>query len=472
MSNELDKHINAKLGKYESAVDAEALWQAVRPPRRRRPFGLVLLLAALLVAGAGSGWWLRKQANPVSASGTLEQAVSFEPGTDNTSSSATQTLAHKTSSAAAPNSVVPILDVPVSTQADKAPVTNEDKRIPSSFSTSNTASANSAEQTFPSHASTFSKEAEGLPTTPGVAEAAHPDGVVSTEMPPVIAAPNSKLLHTSTVTLLPNLEFLAVGQGVQPQLPNLVVAEMPSAPKQKMSPWFVQADAYYYKLSRDLTAPNDSVNLSRWAAARRGTETVLEATAAEITLGYHHKKGWQVRAGLGFTQLNTAFAYTATTTEVDSIEGLQMLVFYPDNSVDSIYGSVARYQTTTYRNRTYNSIRQWELPVMGGYRFTQGKLNVLLEAGIRLQLQRKLEGDLLTPAEEILDWSTTNWYRTGFGYSLQGGVQLGYSVSPRVSLSLGASVRYAPQNYTRSTAPFAERYQMLGAQLGVQYRLR
>jgi hypothetical protein len=472
MSNELDKHINAKLGKYESAVDAEALWQAVRPPRRRRPVWLILLLAGLVVAGAGTGWWLREQTNPVAADGTLEQAVSFEQGTDNTFTPTTQILEHKTSPSAAVNSVAPILDVPVSRQADKAPVTREDKRIRTSFSTSNTASVNPTKQDLPSQASTFGKEAKGLPTTPGVAEAAHPQGGVSTGIPPVIAPPSSKLLRTTTVTLLPNLEFLAVGQGENPQLPHLVMAEMPSAPKQRVSPWFVQADAYYYKLSRDLTAPNDSLNLSRWAAARRETETLLEATAAEITLGYHHEKGWQVRAGLGFTQLNTAFAYTATTTEVDSTEGLQMVVIYPDNSVDSIYGPVARYQTTTYRKRTYNSIRQWELPVMVGYSFTPGKLNILLEAGVRLQVQRKLEGDLLAPDEGILDWSATNWYRTGFGYSLQGGVLLGYSVSPRVNLSLGASVRYAPQDYTRSTAPFAERYQMLGVQLGIQYRLR
>ena len=56
MSNELDKHISEQLHRYESAVDAEAIWASVKPPRRRRPWLWMLLLLGVLSVAGGS-WW-------------------------------------------------------------------------------------------------------------------------------------------------------------------------------------------------------------------------------------------------------------------------------------------------------------------------------------------------------------------------------------------------------------------------------
>ena len=57
MSNELDKHIGETLGQYESAVDAEALWTAVKPPKRRMPwFWLLALFGVVAIAGGFALW--------------------------------------------------------------------------------------------------------------------------------------------------------------------------------------------------------------------------------------------------------------------------------------------------------------------------------------------------------------------------------------------------------------------------------
>ena len=240
--------------------------------------------------------------------------------------------------------------------------------------------------------------------------------------------------------------------------------------RSKNSPFFAQIDVAYFGLQRELES-RDSL-AGDWASDRTNSEELLEGVSADLSFGYRSQRGWQVRGGLGYTQINTLFGNTVTTQTVDSVEGLQVLIYNADNSVDSIMGQIAYYETTTRLKQTYNSIRQWELPILAGYNFELGRLTLLAEAGVRLQLDRSWEGTVLNQDLEsnFQDLSTTDWYRTGLGVSLQGGLQLAYPITSKIDILAGGSVRYNLQDFSSDASPFVERYQLLGGQLGLRYR--
>jgi hypothetical protein len=240
--------------------------------------------------------------------------------------------------------------------------------------------------------------------------------------------------------------------------------------RSKNSPFFAQIDAAYFGLQRKLE--NKDSLASDWANERANTEQLLEGLSADLSFGYRSRGGWQFRGGLGYTQLNTLFESTVTTQTVDTVQGLQLLIYGPGNSVDSIFGPVAYYETTTRAVQTYNSIRQWELPLLAGYNFELGRLTLLAEAGVRLQLSRSWEGRVFSPDLEnnFQDLSATDWYRTGLGVSLQGGLQLAYPITSKLDVLVGGSIRYNLQDFSGDESPFRERYQLLGGQLSLRYR--
>ena len=78
MSNELDKQISERLHHYESAVDAEAIWDAVKPPRRRRPwFWLFLFFGGIGIAGGA--WWMLAQSHKPNPYTETTELVSEKP---------------------------------------------------------------------------------------------------------------------------------------------------------------------------------------------------------------------------------------------------------------------------------------------------------------------------------------------------------------------------------------------------------
>jgi hypothetical protein len=78
MSNELDKHFGEQLRGYESELDAEALWQAVKPPRRSR-WGWWILLIFLVGLGGTAYWWMSREAySPSGAAMTAKETPASE----------------------------------------------------------------------------------------------------------------------------------------------------------------------------------------------------------------------------------------------------------------------------------------------------------------------------------------------------------------------------------------------------------
>lgn len=496
MSNELDKKFSNELRGYESTVDAEALWQAVKPPRRQRPMGWLWLLTSLVFLGAGA-WWLTHMdidEAPFAGMNTdtnlikAEAAVDIGATTDNCNpiqvSPETSTIKEWTIADDQTKGLRPAISFNANTAFAETNTNADETASPTSVSVSkryiierqlssevsNTRSESlSAKNQLSSLAYAINQNSAfaGKNTSTGLRQAEASGMEARTTIPKEIQA--SKIASDARITLpITPLEAIVSRTSEEAVSPLFTInyAANDLGNNGKGSPWFAQTDVNYYTLNRQLEG-RDSFSF-QWADNRRTTEQPLEALSVDLSIGYRLNKQWELRSGVGYTQISTEFGQDNSFSRMDSLEGIKCIVVFPNGTADTIFGLVAVEVTESFKKRTYNSFRQWELPLMASYSFGRNKFYLQAEAGVRLQLHRKWEGEILNAAGRYEDWSKQDVYRGGFGLSLQAGLKVGYELSPRLSVFAGVSARYSPQAFTKKDAPFIERYQLLGGSLGVK----
>lgn len=495
MSNELDKHISEQLHRYESAVDAEAIWATVKPPRRRRPWLWMLLLLGVLSVAGGSWWMLnggQQDTGEIGEQHTDSAASATAPGstamtqasTALASDDAEEQMVERFPTASAETTEIMERNTGQSSSTAEFPspqgiqkkiganlmpeaIAKNDNRIAEESSETVLDEAHfPAESTAPLAADeSLGKEGQGETAESATAFPDDSEPSANDEV-------NTESLTRGTVQTVDYRLATRAGAISWPEsaaLPAVLLSEASSKRrKRRGSPWAIQADGAYLLVQRELA----SDSLGGWIDRRLATEEVLEAYSADVSLGYAFHKNWQIRAGLGYTQINTAFSLLETSSRVDTAVGLQTIIFNPDSTVDSIMGPIEIYETTQRRREIYNSFRQWELPILVNYEAAFGRMSLIAEAGARLRFSRSWEGSLLNNSDEVVSLEDQDWYRSGLGLSFQAGLQLGYELSPQWQVRVGGTFRYSPSDFSTEAMPFQERYQLRGLQLGIRYQLR
>ena len=489
MSNELDKHVGDQLHGYESDVDAEAIWAAVRPARPRRRW-LWLLLLFGVIGMAGAAWWASSSTAP-SADMLPEQIEVEQSEVDDlqlsTSSKNTEGEAQSLSDVETNQVTQQSANVP-SAQQQVLAANNDLQEAPRGIGTD--APANASRNT---EILTLSEEAEEknggtlaieLPTeqtttadirqdqptelvsASETAQSSSSENEIGTEEASTEIA-KTAVDFSSVDYLLPTL---AGSLGRQMPFEAEVALEDSYRRRSRLSPWSAQVDAAYLIPNRSIRSQD---SLGAFVANRLTTESVLEAWSTDLTANYNWHKNWQLRVGLGYTQINTEFSFNNTEVRIDSVFGVQSIVFNPDGTADTIGGFIEQRETIVRERQIYNSFRQWEVPILINYEASLGQLSVIAEAGVRLRLTRTWEGQVLaTNAEDVVPWAEQDWYRDQLGFSLQAGLLAGYELSPQWQLRAGATLRYTPQDFTKADVAFQERYQLGGLQLGLRYQFR
>ena len=487
MSNELDKQISERLHHYESAVDAEAIWDAVKPPRRRRPwFWLFLFFGGIGIAGGA--WWMLAQSHKPNAYTETTELVSEKPVATE-KNMANQTILNDQSTNKQQS-------IPKESNTEKSnlnPLSNEHLAQRKVVRRHSKGANEQTEQTLEQPKTSISSYPqqsneslidEGGEMDQGIDKRLNSDIINNTLseqqkretiallIPNKAVQQQEKGTPLSTISLLDPIDQpLSTILGFLPdhahELSDTInYHEEVIPPSRKRSPWSIQTDAAYLFINRELSGED---SLTNWINQRMATESVLEALNLDFSINYAFHDNWQLRIGLGYTQINTSFAYDYTTTKTDSIEGLQMLIFNVDNTVDSIYGPIGSYETTQRQLEIYNSFRQIELPILANYETRWGDLSLILEAGARFRLNRTWEGQIIGNDGEVVSLEDQAWYRNGLGVSLQASLQFGYALNNQLQARLGGTLRYSPTNFTNEEVGFDERYQLTGLQLGLRY---
>lgn len=490
MSNELDKHISERLHRYESAVDAEVIWDAVKPPRRRRPWFLLLLIFGG-ISLAGGLWWMLTQYHGASSDAESVEQINQKPtlkegGTINQAILADQAAQEQQSTSknsnTEKNSLIPANDKHLG-EGERANyhAKHDEKQTGKALEQQETT-------TFPSLQKTDIPKDDEYKKGEQHIDEFHREDVINNTLPTqqkegniALLLPNETIKKEEKAPLSSTIRLLSPINQPLPTLLDFLPSHTPKrndtisyekemiSLSSKRSPWSIQTDLAYLWINRELSGA-DSIN--HWVNQRLATESVLEALNIDFSINYAFHNNWQLRLALGYTQINTSFTYENTTTKVDSIEGLQMLIFNLDNTVDSIYGPIGRHETAQRQLEIYNSFRQIELPILINYESRWGSLSLIAEAGARIRLHRNWEGQLAGLNGEIASLEDQAWYRNGLGVSLQAGLQLGYTLSDQLQVRLGGTIRYSPTNFSKEEVNFEERYQLRGLQLGLSYQLQ
>jgi len=349
MSNELDKHIGETLGRYESSVDAEALWQAVKPPRKRKPWLWLLLLAGVIaVAGGLWSWSAMKQQDQVVEGDSpmvdhtvlsTEKDATFtipESGEEVASTSVQESAVSEMPDAMSISSgTEKVKELPPATPTNKA---TEEKEIAANGNTVNDKNSTTLTKPMKLEVNQSVVDLSKEKTTVNSSDQNEEPVVVLSSLSESRQLDTEPNTETVPVLVAPAIETLVFGPEFTEEKEELTIATPVASAyrRSKNSPFFAQIDVAYFDLQRKLEN-KDSLNWD-WASERTNSEQLLEGLSADLSFGYRSRSGWQFRGGIGYTQLNTLFASTVTTQTVDTVQGLTMLVYNPENSVDSIFG--------------------------------------------------------------------------------------------------------------------------------------
>ncbi|MEO0727662.1 MAG: hypothetical protein AAFZ63_24175 [Bacteroidota bacterium] len=500
MSNELDKHFGDQLHAYESEVDAEAIWAAVRPPRRRRPWLWLFLLFGLLIS-AGAAWWsltdtnnpgdLVEQAIQEQQTMNVEQVIESDApwNTDNNHiATATEfTLAETGSTTEGqPEQQISTAEneitgqrIAVTAEVETglaANITDQSTEVQGDLDTDLTVQM---PQVVAQEESTSAQAGLSIEMVSEVVDSEPASAGTTDSEQDEMTEPSADVSQIVTFETSKGRDYAAIGYRLptlaEQLISNNTLEEQLGTPelyrrgRRSLSPWSVQMDGACMAIRRTL----EPDSLTPFISRRVATETVLDAWSTDLTVGYNWHQNWQVRAGLGYTQINTQFSLNETQVRIDTFLGVQTIVFNPNGTADTILGPVLQTETIERERRIYNSFRQWELPILVNYETSLGKLSLIAEAGVRLRLSRTWEGQVIVNQEERVEpWEDQDWYRTSIGVGLQAGLHLGYELSQQLQLRAGATVRYTPTDFSTEQVGFKEGYQLGGLQVGLRYQLR
>lgn len=465
MPNELDNRFQEALGGYESPVDKDALWLAVRPTQRKRRFAWLWLLAlALCASGAGAGWWL---AQDMSRTATAPASAQTEaaPGTIHTA--APKDTSGCTSDAPTGEARTGVLHTAAAPPLPH-PV------VPATKATTSVPAAPDAKPRAAHSAGKVAAPASSLPAQADGTLAPTPAATAQADMEAEVAAALPR--GDQALYLLPPADMrpLLVTMDTAFPLDTLLGHVPPTAAaldarrrRSKHRPWSVTLAGGYHASLRQLTDTPDG----QWASLRAQSEQVLEARSFDVLLGYQARQGWHLRGGLGYSAQHTRFDGATSTIQIDTIIGITRIELSPAGDTTSLTeGPIARYRSTRWRKRTYNTATFLEVPLLAGYTLRRGLLDLCLEGGLRLALTRRRSGDILDATGQVSDWAETAGYRTGLLWRVQAGATVGYALTAQWHVGLGAQVIASPAAWTSSGAGFREGYQWLGVRVSVARR--
>ena len=109
------------------------------------------------------------------------------------------------------------------------------------------------------------------------------------------------------------------------------------------------------------------------------------------------------------------------------------------------------------------------LPILVGFQTNFNSLIVGLEAGVSINLFADQTGYIMISPDKFGLINDAALYRRRLGVSYIAGMNIGVPLYNNIlSLSIRANIN--PNNFTSSSVPFKERYQMLGAHLMYEIR--
>jgi hypothetical protein len=210
---------------------------------------------------------------------------------------------------------------------------------------------------------------------------------------------------------------------------------------------------------------------------RKETEHVLESYTAGIYYTAATRKGFFIKTGLDYRQINEKFHLDYIQQEIVYVQGvITQTVDQAGNIVEQTTGNKRAIKTTVYSNTAFNHYYFLNMPIGIGHRVADRRTRQEFSGGLDVNLFFRAKATIYNAENEPTTYSHGGYgyedmfrHRTGWG--IWGAYAYEWKMSDRMYWQLSGSVQipFHPVSNTNNTV--AQQYINLGAQIGGIYKL-
>lgn len=478
----LEEYIKDQIHDHRSEVNPDAIWAAIKQPeqKKRKPFWLFGLFGVLLVTaligyqflGNHSTETLEKQITQTQKSTSDSKLDNINSSNDKQNEILQETIPVTTDEelkSTASSNIIPqtntITKENTSTSNlehnDESPSLKPIQKIVSSASLSNSAKevSSSANTNFHSaKANPVSQTIENINK-----ENADISGPIS-ELQGTINKGQRQVKAQSKVQtpLTPFFLNLLDSRTYQIDFERSITPEFLALPKNaapidplkevKTSAWNLSVYYGYLKGSRTLSA--DTLDMEE-LQVRNNHEEFMEAWELGALIGYTHRSGLRLETGLNYTQINDR--------SIVPLVHEKFLYPVPQSFERSVWKEI-----TLINQHRFHKLRMIDVPLHLSYGVSWGKWSLRPGAGINLNLTTASNGNisgLNNGNVDLVDVSTTQYFKSNIGYNLEAKLQVNYFISDNLSLNLSSNYKHYPSSFTLGS--LQQRYKLWGLKIGL-----
>jgi len=230
--------------------------------------------------------------------------------------------------------------------------------------------------------------------------------------------------------------------------------------------WFASLDmAYSQEWAQRTLLPNDPTHQS-YADLRNTTEKFHSAHSAALRLSLIAASGLTLKSGIQVSTISETFSQTRSESKI-------ILTPKTDPS-GQIIGTDTSVQVSEFRWDSRNQLYTIDIPILIGYEFSKGQLNVGLTAGPLLNMAFNQQGSFIGPdGKNVLNFSSNQpdsypAFKNRLGMGWYSSVQLSYPITPSIRVLAEPYLRAFPHDYTSYDYPLEQRYWAGGIFIGVR----
>jgi hypothetical protein len=214
--------------------------------------------------------------------------------------------------------------------------------------------------------------------------------------------------------------------------------------------------------SRSLSPADETFSFlsEEWEAAQQQQS----ALQFGLRLAALNRKGWSLRTGFHFTQIQESFNYVHHTAEIEQ-------VYDPDGGFvreDTIFvpsGAAVNSQ---------NEYALLDLPVILGYQKRFQRWTVSAQAGPIFNLSFQPKGTLINPNRQLVAVESSearSAFRSTLGINWYAGMGLQYEIHPGVHLMLEPHLRFQQRSFMEAGFPVQQQFLTGGVSVGIRKQI-
>ena len=462
-NNELfDDNIKDQFSDYTPSVHPRIWENIVAERKKRRPAGFwftffngrnILLLTALLIAGASGAYLLSKKAavkKQDSVTMTAEQKTVTGTTTANSDNPKLKTNTEVINNTDDQNTVAPVNNTAVAETAN----TKNKLAFPTSSASSKikiySPFAQKGEKYFtPKKKNTFTDNGYNIAD----ADINYNDKTLEnfylkrlqfTELQKAAAEKNSLLLKKRF-------------------LPNIFLPDCPSIEKDAAgNKTYIEIYAGPDVAFRNISDTGNSVYLQK----RKESTKFSSAYSAGLRYTKVFNNGMSVRTGVNYSQINEKFTF---------VQGNLVQITY---IIDANGDTTGSYITTGTRYKTtYNKFKTIDVPLLIGYELGNGKFHANINAGVIVNVYSWQKGEVLDASYQPVTITTgkTNspyQYKTNIGMGFMAAASVYYKLNEKLHLLAEPYFRYSLLPMSKENLTFKQKYNTAGLRVGLRVDLR